>query len=56
LSHVGSERGGARASEGGVEGGAEEDGGGDLDLEAGADCQGAPCSRSEATVGYHSVA
>ena len=45
MSHVGSERGGARASAGGVEGGAEEDGGGDLDLEAGADCQGAPCSR-----------
>ena len=45
LSYAGSERGGARASEGGVEGRAEKDGGGDLDLEAGAHCQGAPCSR-----------
>ena len=44
-SQIGSERGGAGASEGGVEGRAEEDGGGDLDLEAGAHCQGAPCSR-----------
>ena len=42
---VGSERGGARAAEGGVESGAEENWGGDFDLEAGAHCQGAPRSR-----------
>ena len=40
-SNLGFERGGARASEGGVEGGAEKDGGGDFDFEAGSHCQGA---------------